>query len=310
LCLAFGLQIGGIIEYAYVMNELQGLFVAAVTPFAERGTFQPDWQAAHFAWLQGQGVDGVLVAGTNGEGPSLSSAERRAVIDAAVTNRGSLHLIAGTGTPSLEETSALSRYALEAGVDAVLVVPPFYFRDAPIDGLIRYYRALCDAIDGRMLFYHIPRVSGVPIPHDVIRAVRDSHPQQCYGIKDTGGDPAQTAELVRTFGDWCVLGGSDHLMRDNLKAGVRGQISGLANAFPELFVGLLRAFKTNEPLDHRHERIVAVQHLAKRYPHHAAIKALVAQRVGLAPSFVKPPLVDLTAEQHAALQREIATLEV
>jgi 4-hydroxy-tetrahydrodipicolinate synthase len=290
------------------MNELQGLFVAAVTPFDERGQFQREWQAAHFQWLQEQGVDGVLVAGTNGEGPSLSAPERRAVIDSAVANRGSMQLIAGTGTPSVTETIALSRYALEAGADAVLVLPPFYFRDAPEAGLIRYYQRVCDAIDGRMLFYHIPRVSGVPVTPGLIEAVRASHPQQCYGIKDTGGDAGQTGELVQASANWCVLGGSDHLMLTNLQAGVRGQISGLANAFPELFAGLLRAFRAGEGTAPWQARIDALKNVWNRYPNQSALKAVVSERIQLAPSFVKPPLLDMDDEQRSLLLQEVDRL--
>jgi len=291
------------------MNELQGLFVAAVTPFDEQGQFQGQWQTAHFAWLEEQGVDGVLVAGTNGEGPSVSVDERRAVIDAAVANRGSMQLIAGTGTPSLNETIALSRYALKAGVDAVLVLPPFYFRDAPEAGLIRYYQMVCDALDGRMLFYHIPRVSGVPITHELIEAVRASHGQQCYGIKDTGGDAGQTGELVQAFPDWCVMGGSDHLMLANLQAGVHGQISGLTNAFPEPFVGLLRAFRAGEDTAPWQDRIDVLKNVWNRYPNQSALKAVVSDRVGLAPSFVKPPLLDMDDKQRTALLQEVERLE-
>jgi 4-hydroxy-tetrahydrodipicolinate synthase len=293
------------------MEDLQGIFVAAVTPFDAHGVFQPAWQADHFAWLQEHGIEGVVVAGTNGEGASLSADERRAVIDAAVKHRGKLQLIAGTGTPSLSETIALSRYALEAGVDAVLVVPPYYFRDVPEEGLTRYYRALCDALPhtGRILFYHIPSVSGVSIAHEVVANVRRSNPQQCYGLKDTGGDPAQTRELVTAFPWLQVLGGSDHLMAANLRAGVRGQISGLGNAFPELFSGLMRAFRSGQDTTLWETRIAAVRTVVKRYPQHAATKTLTTWRAGLPQVHVKPPLVELAAEQRAALQREIADLD-
>jgi 4-hydroxy-tetrahydrodipicolinate synthase len=293
------------------MQDLHGIFVAAVTPFDAHGVFQPGWQADHFAWLQENGIEGVLVAGTNGEGASLSADERRAVIDAAVKHRGQLQLIAGTGTPSLSETIALSRYALEAGVDAVLVVPPFFFRDAPVEGLIRYYRALCDALPpwGRMLLYHIPSVSGVPIPHELIVNLRRSNPQQCYGLKDTGGDAGQTRELVTAFPQLQVLGGSDHLMAANLRAGVHGQISGLANAFPELFSGLMRAFRDGRDVGEWEARIAAVRTVAKRYPQHAATKTLTAWRSGLSQIYVKPPLAEMAAEQRAALRHAIDTLD-
>lgn len=286
------------------MSDLHGIFAAAITPFDAQGIFQPDWQAQHFAWLQQHGIEGVLVAGTNGEGPSLSYAERCAVIDAAVRNRGGLQLIAGTGTASLAETIALSRYAVEAGVDAVLLLPPYYFRDADEAGLIAYFRAVCDALPphGRMLFYHIPRYTAVPITHGLIASLRESHPQQCYGLKDTGGDATHTGGLVREFPDFCVLGGSDHLVADNLRVGVRGQISGLANAVPDLLASLFRAFRAGEPVDAWQARIIAVQQVVKQYPLHAAIKLIAAARSGLPPIAVKPPLRNLTAAEQRALR--------
>jgi 4-hydroxy-tetrahydrodipicolinate synthase len=292
------------------LSDLQGIFAAAITPFDAQGVFQPDWQAQHFAWLQQHGVEGVLVCGTNGEGPSLSYAERCAVIDAAVCNRGALQLAAGTGTTSVAETIALSRYALEAGVDAALLLPPYYFRDADEDGLIAYFRAVCDGLppDGRMLFYHIPRYTGVPISSGLIRSLRESHPQQCYGLKDTGGDATHTGALVQEFPDLCVMGGSDHLVADNLRVGVRGQISGLANAIPDLLSGLFRAFRSGEPVDEWQAQITAVQRIAKQYPLHAAIKLIAADRMGLPPIAVKPPLRNLTAAEQSALRAELATL--
>lgn len=290
------------------MSDLHGIFAAAITPFDAQGVFQPDWQAQHLAWLQQHGIQGVLVAGTNGEGPSLSYAERCAVIDAAVQHHGALQLIAGTGTPSLNETVALSRYALEAGVDAVLLVPPYYFRDAEETGLVAYFRAVCDALpsDSRVLLYHIPRYTGVPITTGLLASLRASHPQQCYGLKDTGGDAAHTGALVREFPELCVLGGSDHLVAANLRVGVRGQISGLANAVPDLLVGLARAFQAGEPVDAWQERIVAVQQLVKRYPLHSATKLIAAERMGLPPVSVRPPLRDLTPAEHDALRAELA----
>ena len=291
------------------MVDLQGNFAAAITPFDAQGVFQPDWQAQHFAWLRHHGVEGVVVAGTNGEGPSLSYTERCTVIDAAVRNRGKLQLVAGTGTTSLAETIALSRYALEAGVDAVMVLPPYYFRDADEAGLVTYFRAVCDALppQGRLIFYHIPRYTAVPVSHGLIASLRESHPQQCYGIKDTGGDATHTGALVREFPDLCVLGGSDHLVADNLRAGVRGQISGLANAVPDLLSGLFRAFRAGEPVDERQAQIMAVLRVVRQYPVFAAIKLVAADRIGLAPISVKPPLRNLTAAEQAELRAALAS---
>jgi dihydrodipicolinate synthase/N-acetylneuraminate lyase len=94
-------------------------------------------------------------------------------------------------------------------------------------------------------------------------------------------------------------------MLANLQAGVRGQISGLANAFPDVFAGLLRAFRAGEGTAPWQDQIEAIKNMWSRYPNQSALKAVVSERVGLAPSFVKPPLIDMDDTQRTALLRDV-----
>ena len=130
------------------MSTLPKIVPAAVTAFSPGGErVLLDFVPQHLAYLEHHGADGVLTLGTNGEGVSLSMEERREVIDAVITHRGSLSVFAGTGCASLPETVALSSYAIERGVDGVMIVPPFYFKDVPTVGLIAYYEAHINAWD-------------------------------------------------------------------------------------------------------------------------------------------------------------------
>jgi dihydrodipicolinate synthase/N-acetylneuraminate lyase len=97
-------------------------------------------------------------------------------------------------------------------------------------------------------------------------------------------------------------------MLANLQAGVRGQISGLTNAFPQVFAGLLRAFRAGEDTAPWQDRIDRIKNVWSRYPNQSALKAVVSEHVGLAPSFVKPPLLDMDDGPRTALLEEVDRL--
>ena len=121
------------------MPHLHGLIVATPTPFTEEGKIDFDYVVEHLDFLRERGVDGVVPSGTNGEGPSLSMSERKELIKIVVDNRKDMFVIAGTGCASLLETIELTQYAEAIGADAALVVPPFFFKNAPTSGLVSYY---------------------------------------------------------------------------------------------------------------------------------------------------------------------------
>lgn len=141
------------------MSEIKGVIVATVTPFTEGGReVDLDWIPTHLEYLRKNGADAVLITGTNGEGPSLSLAERRSIIDTVLANRGGLGVMVDTGCSALPDTIEISQYALDQGADAVLIVPPFYFKGLSDEGLIEYYGAIFDALpsDGKVTLYNIP----------------------------------------------------------------------------------------------------------------------------------------------------------
>ncbi len=109
-----------------LVAEIGGVIVPTVTPFTEGGErVDLGWIPRHLDYLHRNGADAVLITGTNGEGPSLSLRERKAITDTVLAHRSGLGVMVGTGCSALPDTIELSRYALEQGVDAVLVVPPF-----------------------------------------------------------------------------------------------------------------------------------------------------------------------------------------
>lgn len=160
------------------MAEIRGIISAMLTPFtSDVGPVDYEWLPGYLQFLADGGLHGVLALGTTGEGPSMSVAERIRTLEIILKHRGELSVIAGTGCAALTDTIALSRAAIELGVDAILVMPPFYIKQPSETGILAYFRALCDALpaEARVMLYHIPQVTGVPITTTIIDGLLDSH---------------------------------------------------------------------------------------------------------------------------------------
>ena len=219
------------------MSAVSGVIVASVTPFTEDGEkVDLEWIPQHLDYLERNGADGVLITGTNGEGPSLNIEERKTIVDTVLENRNGLSVMVGTGFSSLPDTIEMSRYAIEQGADAALVVPPFYFKNISGDGLIEYYTTLFDALppDGKVALYNIPKLSGVEITDGLVDALLDKHPSMFLGIKDTSGSIEQTRHFIDKYPQLLILSGSDIIVAKALESGAKGNVSATANVFPQL----------------------------------------------------------------------------
>lgn len=293
------------------MVKIEGTIPAIVTPFTMGGAeVDLDWMPQHLDFLRRRGADGVLVLGTNGEAPSLSMGEKRAVIDAAAAHRGGLSFVVGTGCAALPETIELSRYALERGADALLIVPPFFFKDLSPRGLGRYYEAVFAALppEGRVILYNIPAMSGVEIGDELVDALLAAFPDQLLGIKDTSGQIKQTEHYIRRYPGLCIFSGSDSLVGAGYQAGTKGAISAVANACPDLVAGVRQAYLEGGDVAEAQRRLGVVRGMLRRYPQRGAVKHLVHLVAGLAETWVRPPLIDLTPQEKESLRQEAAGL--
>jgi 4-hydroxy-tetrahydrodipicolinate synthase len=285
------------------------LFVASVTPFDERGAFEPGWIPLHLRWLEAQSVDGVVPCGTTGEGPSLSLGERLAVIDAALAHRGKLRVIAGTGCANLPETLIATRYALERGVEAAMIIPPFYFKNVPDAGLLAYYRAVCDELPpgGQIMLYHIPPVSQIAISTAVIDGLLESHPQAIYGLKDSGGDVEHTIMLAQRYPQIKIFNGAASLYARALAGGAAGGIFAASNIFPRELRAVMDAVANGSDPGPIQARVTALE-AALKPDVIASIKALLPRMAGLPPTFPRSPLVKLDAARADAAWAKIEGL--
>ena len=293
------------------MSDLPQVVAATVTPFTEGGErLLLDWIPQHLAYLEHRGADGALALGTNGEGVSLSLQERKDVIDAVVTHRGRLFIMFGTGCASLPETAELSRYAIEKGADAVLIVPPFYFKELDPQGLIDYYSAVLDVLpkERKVLLYNIPDTSGVEISHELLDALVERFPERLLGIKDTSGRLERTRRYVERYPQLAVYYGGDSNIAKAVQVEVIGTISSIANVFPELVADIFKADASGGNVAAAQAEVDRARRAFSPLPSHSAIKHLLHLVAGLPLTYVRPPLRDLTPEEIDALSRQVQEL--
>ncbi len=294
------------------MQVLTGVICAMLTPFIhDTGLIDYEWVPAHLRFLESHGIDGVLALGTTGEGPSLGLSERQQVLDLVLSHRGGLTVIAGTGCAALSETVALSQYAVDHGADAILVMPPFYFKNGRPEGILNYYRALCDALpdNARLLLYHIPAVTAVPITPLVIEGLLASHGHQLYGIKDSSGDIQHTTNLIQQYPQLQIFSGSDTQVANALAADAAGVISALSNVWPDLVRAVFDAHHSGRDVSTPQTRLAAVRALIPN-PTPPPLKAMLPWRSGLPRTSVRVPLTNLTDDETAQLRIALEVIDV
>jgi 4-hydroxy-tetrahydrodipicolinate synthase len=296
------------------MHPLSGVYAASITPL--KSDFSPDTDAipGYLDFLASRGCHGALLLGTTGEGPSFSPDERLAIYHAALEVRQKhpdFRLLAGTGTPSLAETVSLTRSAFDKGFDAVVVLPPYYYRNAPEAGLFCWYEEVIrQAIpaDGVLLGYHIPAVSGVPLSLDLLTRLKESFPARFSGLKDSSGDANLAKELGDHFGfDLMVLSGSDRLFSLALACGASGCITAAANLVSPLLRTIWDAHQQGESRPEVQERLTQIRTGMDRFPPAPALlKVLLAHHHGFPLWPVRPPLLPFSSQQRAAAIQEIS----
>jgi 4-hydroxy-tetrahydrodipicolinate synthase len=287
----------------------KGVFSAALTPLD--ADLMPDHArfVAHGRRLLDEGCDGIAMLGTTGEANSFSSDERKGLLEAAIA--GGIapdRLLPGTGVAALTETVALAKHALSCGVTTVVMLLPFYYKGVTEDGLFASYAEVVERVGDprlRVVLYHIPQMSAVPLPFAVIARLRSGFPGVFTGIKDSAGDLDHMRALVREFPGLSVLAGADPLMLPLLRDGGAGCITATSNLVAAELAFVFRHFADPAwatEVEAAQARIVAMRNRASRFAQMASLKVLLAARLG-DPGWrrLRPPLLPLTEAEAAAL---------
>jgi 4-hydroxy-tetrahydrodipicolinate synthase len=214
------------------------LHAALTTPFRDDGAVDLEALRAHVELLADDGIDGIVPAGTTGEGPLLEEAEVANVIATAVQAAGGrMEVIAHVGRASTPATLRLARAAAGAGADALIAIVPYYYAYPP-EALLSHYRALMGAAEAPVLAYTFPDRTGNELPAEVLDTLAG---EGLAGLKDSTRSPErheEYLEVARRHDGLRVFTGTEALALRSLEAAGAGSISGLANARADVLLHL------------------------------------------------------------------------
>lgn len=305
-------------------HPLAGVYAAAVTPLRKASpkgdshdsTLDLESVPVLMEFLASRGCHGMVLFGTTGEGPSFSPSEREALMRAVRAHREFLpgfRLIAGTGTPSLSETIDLTKLAFDLGYDAVLVLPPYYFRRATDDGLFNWFSELMKkAVPARryLLGYHFPNVAGIGFSIELLARLKDAFPTQFTGIKDSSHDPALASSLGEKFGsDLVALTGTDSYLQLAMQNKAAGCITAPANLISPDLREVWDLVQEGKDASQAQAQVTKQRDILNKYPPFPpTLKALLHRLHGLPRWSVKPPLEEISSNLEEQLVNEMTAI--
>jgi 4-hydroxy-tetrahydrodipicolinate synthase len=297
-------------------KEHRGIVVPMISPVtAERDLDEKGVRRVVDHLAEG-GVDGIMLLGTNGEGPSFSPSQRQRMVEVGVEQAGGrVRVYVGIGGTCVSESIAFGRDALARGADALVAHLPPYFPLAPGE-MVAFYRHLAEEIDGPLFIYNMPPTTHMSIPIECLEEL-SAHPR-ILGVKDSERDLDRLKRVIDSFrgnADFVVFVGPAVLASAVLSHGADGVVPSSGNLVPELWHRLDRAIRAGESdeasqLQETLDRVAAVYMKGRSVGQSiAALKACMAAK-GLCGPGPLPPLRTLDEEEQRDLGEELATLGV
>lgn len=295
------------------MSLAQGIWPPAATPFREDFSVDQERYLAFCHELLRDGAHGLAVLGTTSEANSLDLTERQSLLEKLVGSGISpSQLLPGTGATSIGDTVRLTGHAAEIGVKGSLLLPPFYYKGVPDDGLFAFVSEVIARVNNKRLriyLYNFPQQTGLIWSPALIAQLREAFPETVVGIKDSSGDAQYLNTLLEKFPGFAIFPSSESLMVEALSKGAAGCISATANTHVKEIRALYDGWKAPDAKE-KHERASKIRALIASYPLISAVKAALAERYrhrGWAR--VRPPLTALTSGQAEELRDKLAVLE-
>ncbi len=227
--------------------RLEGIYSPIPTPFDGKGQLDLEALAFNFERWFTSPMDGIVASGSNGECPLLSFREKVDLFGScADLSAGKMKVIAGIHCPSTQETLSLGIEAASAGCDAVLVLPPHYYKGQNTrESLLKYFNTIADSLRIPVVLYNMPSNTGFNLSPEIVVAL-SSHPN-IIGIKDSSGDIVQIASICRDVpSEFGVFAGSGSFFLASLAVGCSGGTMGVANLFADACHDILESFRKGD----------------------------------------------------------------
>lgn len=273
------------------------LLTAMVTPFNQDGEIDYPATGNLLEHLIENGTDAVVVAGTTGESPTLSTEEKIELFKYVVKQvNGRIPVIAGTGSNDTKSSIALTKEAEAIGVDGIMVVAPYYNRPSQA-GLYEHFKVIAEATHLPIMLYNIPGRTSVNIDVDTI--VELSKIENIKSVKEASADLDAMAEIIeRTTDDFVLYSGDDSLTLPVLAIGGKGTVSVSAHVVGNEMKAMIKAFTSGslEEAGSLHRKLLSTFNAMFSAPSPTPLKA-VLNYIGVPVGNVRLPLVPLTDEQ-------------
>jgi len=288
------------------MARFGPVVTAMITPM--RGDGSVDYPEARrlALWLCEHGSSGLVLAGTTGESPTLTDVEKVKLFGEIVSVVGDrAKVIANTGTNDTKHSIELSKQAAACGVDALLIVGPYYNKP-PQAGLIEHFTAIANAVPVPIVIYNIPGRTAVNILPDTI-ATLAKHPR-IVGVKESSGDLMQISELIgKVPKEFDVYSGDDHLTLPILAIGGCGIVSVASHVAGDHILNMCNAYASGDTARAAevHQLLLPLIKALFAVTSPIPVKAAM-QRFGFSTGRCRPPLSTLTPEQEHALDKALA----
>ncbi|RYM07135.1 4-hydroxy-tetrahydrodipicolinate synthase [Sporolactobacillus sp. THM7-7] len=277
------------------------LLTAMVTPFDENGKLSLKRTTDLLEYLIDHGSDGVVVAGTTGESPTLTLEEKLTLFEHVVkVSAGRLKIIAGTGSNNTEQSVLVSKETARLGVDGIMAVAPYYNKPNQ-EGLYRHFKAIAESAPVPLVVYNIPGRSKVNISADTI--IRLSEIDNVVAVKEASGDLDQMAAIVSgTDENFHLYSGDDGLTLPILSIGGHGVISVSSHVVGPEMQAMMGAYLRGEVSEAAafHRALLPLMRELFAAPSPSPIKALLNE-TGVPVGGVRLPMVPLTEAERTLL---------
>ncbi|ARA97112.1 MULTISPECIES: 4-hydroxy-tetrahydrodipicolinate synthase [Geobacillus] len=290
------------------MAQFGNIVTAMVTPFDRKGNLDLAKTTELVNYLLDNGTDALVVAGTTGESPTLTAEEKVALFRHVVNVvNGRVPVIAGTGTNDTRASIELTKRAEETGVDAVMLVAPYYNKPNQ-EGLYQHFKAIAESTSLPVMLYNVPGRTSVNLaPETVIRLAAIPN---IVAVKEAGGNLDAMAEIIeQTPDDFLLYSGDDSLTLPVLAIGGAGVVSVASHIIGNEMQQMIRAFQAG---DHQkaaalHRKWVPLMKGLFAAPSPVPVKTALQLR-GLDVGPVRLPLVPLTEQERSELSRLLSAL--
>lgn len=289
------------------MKEMKGIIAVVTTPFEENGDFNLQGAKDNVDFLIEKGVHGLCILGATGEYQSITTEEHKNFVEEMAKHiDGRVPLAVGTSRERTDDVIDLGKHALENGLDAIMVLPPFYCGPQPNE-VVEHYRHINDSVDIPVIVYNNPYSAGIDIELDTVAKLAEMDKMKY--IKETSGDIKRTTAIAMDLGDKITpICGWENMCYEAFVMGAKGWICVLANIAPGMCIDIYENIVENKDYEKAYEvykKALPVLNILEGFPKYVQLVKHILDKQGRVGGHMRRPKMGLTDEEKKAIDDAI-----